>query len=289
MTNIIKILLVIFSLSSFVLAQEKSQNEYGTIYRYELTNTPFPHKLRENGHSYKGVKYSMEDHYSDQSVIVFIPNYFTMSDSIDIVFYFHGWRNNIDTTLVSFNLLEQFYKSNKNAILVLPESAKNSPDSFGGKLEEKNTFKDLTEEIIDKINALYNRKLKVGDISLAGHSGAYRVIAYILDHGGLTNKIEAVYLFDGLYADIDKYSFWINNYKGKFINIYTPNGGTKAESEELYTKLEKADIGIKMLEKDEFSSKDTITPRIIFIKSELNHNEVIHTKNQFLKFLESSL
>lgn len=288
MTNRIKILFLIFFLSSLILSQENTKNEFGTIYRYELNNTPFPHELRENGHSYKGGKFNAEDHYSDKSVIVFVPNYFSLNDSIDIVYYFHGWRNNIDSTLVKFNLLEQFYKSNKNAILVLPEAAKDAPDSFGGKLEGKNTFKYLTEEIIDKLNSQYNKKLKVGDISLAGHSGAYRVIAYIIHHGGLTNNIGAVYLFDGLYADVDKYSFWINNYKGRFINIYTPNGGTKSESEELYVNLEKAGAEIKMQINDDFSSDDIRTPRIIFIKSKLRHNDVIHTKNQFQKFLESS-
>lgn len=289
MTNIIKILLLIFFLSSFVLSQENSKNEYGTIYRYELNNTPFPHKLRENGHSYKGENYNVKDHYSDQSVIVFVPNHFALTDSIDIVYYFHGWGNNIDSTLVKFNLLEQFYASRKNAILVLSEAAKNAPDSFGGKLEEKNTFKNLTEEIIDKLNAQFNKKLKAGDISLAGHSGAYRVIAYILYHGGLTDNIESVYLFDGLYADVDKYSFWINNYKGKFINIYTPNGGTKSESEELIITLSKIGIECLVIPTDDFSSNDLKESRIIFIKSQLQHNEVIHKKKQFQKFLESTL
>ena len=289
MIKTIEILLLMFLLSSFILSQENSQNEFGSIYKFELNNSPFPHKERENGHTYKGQTYNAEEHYSDQLAIIFIPNHYIPVDTINLVFYFHGWRNNIDSTLIKFNLIEQFYKSKKNAILVLPETAKNSPDSFGGKLEEKHTFKGLSEEIIDKLNALYSKRLKIGNISLAGHSGAYRVIAYILHLGGLTEHIEAVYLFDGLYAEVDKYSFWINNYKGNFINIYTPNGGTKSVSEELYINLKKAGIENKMLVKDEFSSNDLITPRIIFIKSELKHNEVIHTKNQFQKFLESSL
>ena len=191
--------------------------------------------------------------------------------------------------MVKFNLIEQFYNSNKNAILVLPESAKNAPDSFGGKLEEKNVFNELTFEISEKLDSIYAGEFNVGNISLVGHSGAYRLISYILLRGGLSENIEAVYLFDGLYADTEKYTYWIDNYNGKFINIYTPNGGTKAESENLITCLNGWGIPHLNIDSDDFTSDILKNERIIIIKSELGHNEVIHTKNQFQKFIESTL
>jgi hypothetical protein len=40
-------------------------------------------------------------------------------------------------------------------------------------------------------------------------------------------------LFDGLYGYIEKYTYWLDHYGGRFINIYTKNGGTKEESENL--------------------------------------------------------
>lgn len=96
-------------------------------------------------------------------------------------------------------------------------------------------------------------------------------------------------MFDGLYADTEKFTYWIDNYKGKFINIYTPNGGTKSESENLITCLDGWNISFKLIENDDFSSDSLKNQRVIFIKSNLDHNEVLHTKNQFQKFLESSL
>ena len=107
-------------------------------------------------------------------------------------------------------------------------------------------------------------------------------------HGGLTNNISSVILFDGLYADIEKYSYWLNNYNGKFFNIYTQNGGTKAQSENLMSCLSAWGTDYKLLEVDQFSVNDLNNHRIVFIKSELDHNEVIHTQNQFQKFLEAS-
>ncbi len=117
-------------------------------------------------------------------------------------------------------MIEQFHSSEKNAILVLAEGPKNSPDSFGGKLEEKNVFKLLVEEIIDTLENVYESDLEYRNIGLAGHSGGYRVIAFILLHGGLTDKINEVILFDALYADVEKYSYWLDHYYGRFINIY---------------------------------------------------------------------
>lgn len=287
MIKLLKIFLLLFISASILFPREKINNSYGIIYKYELKNTPFPHKDRARGHVYNGQEYNAENHYSDNSVLIFSPSYFVPGDSIDMVFYFHGWGNNIDSSLVQFNLIEQFYKSNKNAILVLAESAKNAPDSFGGKLEERETFKNLTNEILDTLNLIYHKPFKVGRLSLAGHSGAYRVISYILLHGGYTENIEAVFLFDGLYADTEKYSYWIDHYNGRFINIYTPNGGTKSESENLIQCLQGWNISYKLIENDDFSTNSLKVDRIVFIKSELGHNEVIHLKNQFQKFLES--
>ena len=103
-------------------------------------------------------------------------------------------------------------------MLVLAEGPKDAPDSFGGKLEEKGVFKLLVDEIISELERVYNLDLEFENISLTGHSGAYRVIAYILLHSGLTDKINEVILFDALYADVEKYAYWLDHYDGRFIN-----------------------------------------------------------------------
>lgn len=281
-------LIVLFALFQTLLPQDIKVNNLGKIVKLELMNSPFPHKLRAKGHNYKDKFYSANTHYQDSTVLVFIPNYLIINDSLDFVFYFHGWYNNIDSSLSQFNLIEQFYNSHKNAIFVFPEGPKNAPDSFGGKLEEKDKFKYLLQELKQYLIKLFSKEIKIGTITLMGHSGAYRVISYILLHGGITDKIRNVFLFDGLYSDIEKFTFWIDNYNGKFINIYTPNGGTKLESENLMMCLSGWGISYNLIDKDDFSF-DELEDRIIFIKSAFSHNEVISKKNQFQKFLESSL
>jgi hypothetical protein len=288
MKSTVEILLLVFLLFSSLAAQEIIQTKFGKICKIELDNTAFPHKNRDGGHVYKGEHFNLADHYKDKSSIVFIPNNYELKDSVNLVFYFHGWWNNIDTSITKFKLIEQFYYSKSNAVLVLTETAKNSPDSYGGHLEEKDVFKDLVYEIIAELSDQLEIETELGKIIIAGHSGAYRVMSYILMHGGVTKNITDVIIFDGLYADVEKYSYWLDNYGGRFINIYTPNGGTKEESENLMLCLNGWKIPYKLIEDDNFSSDDLIKERIIFIKSELGHIEVIHTKNQFKKFLESS-
>ena len=286
--NYIMYAIFLIAYPSNLYPQNSNFAEYGTIKKFEFKNAPFPHKLRADGHSYDGKFYSAEDHYQDSTVLIFIPDYFKLGDSVDYVFYFHGWRINIDTALAKFNLIEQFYNSRKNAVFVFPEGPKNSPDSFGGKLEEKDKFHDLVGEMNVELGKIFKTQIKTGNITLAGHSGAYRVIAYILLNGGLSDRIKNVILFDALYADTEKFSYWIDHFKGKFIDIFTEHGGTKSESENLMNCLTGWGIPYQFINSDDFTIDQLKTHKIIFISSSLAHSQVISTKDQFCKFLQAA-
>lgn len=287
MTNLKLSFLLLICLTGTTLSQN-NLSKYGALHRFELNNALFPNSKRADGHNYNGKHYPKDIHYNDSTVLAFIPDYFSFEDDIDIVFYFHGWYNNVDSALVQFKLIEQFYSSKRNAVLIMPEGPKNAPDSFGGNLEEAGSFKLLTDEIFTKLNETYSRKLFFKNIVLAGHSGAYRVISYILLHGGLTENISEVYLYDGLYADLEKYSYWLVNYRGRFINIFTPDGGTKSLSENLMLCLKAWSIPFAFIDSDNFTDKELMNERIIFIASKLNHNEVISSQEQFQRFLSTA-
>jgi len=249
----------------------------------------FPHPDRANGHIYNGKVFSKEEHYSDSSVAVFIPKGFMQTAQTNFVIYFHGWGNNIDTACAKFKLIEQFTESNKNAIFIFPEGPKNSFDSFGGKMEEKNGLKYLINDVSTFLGEKGKISSKeVGNIILAGHSGAYRVISFCLMRGGLTPNISDVILFDALYSGTEKYAHWINNYIGRFINIYTDNGGTKNESQILMDDLDGWGIPYLNVEEIDLEMTDLTNNRLIFIHTDLSHNEVISKRNQLFKFLKTS-
>ena len=253
-------------------------------------NSPFPDAKRQNGYSRDGKFYSYEGHYDDSSTIIFIPKNFQDNFTNDIVFYFHGMRNNIFNTVNEFRIIEQFYKSKKNAILILTETAKNTEDNCGGKFESIDGFKYMLLETLDSLyeNGIVGSPFP-GNIILAGHSGAYRIIINIIQSGGFTEKISEIFLFDALYGDRDKYFNWIKNYNSKFIDIYSSGGGTLFESFKMTEDLRNAGIEFISDFEDNITGDLLEAYKYFFIYSNSDHNGVIGGKqNNFTKFLKAS-
>lgn len=292
MKNILTLNFFLFIISaefSFSQPLTERYKQFGEMYVPQFSSAPFPHPNRINGHVYDDKTYSAQEHYSDSSVAIFIPIGFKPSEKINFVVYFHGWNNNIDSACAQFKLIEQFSESNKNAIFVFPEGPKNSPDSYGGRLEEKAGLKNLIDDVL--IFLMKEQKIestKAGSIILAGHSGAYRVISFCLMRGGLTPNISDVVLFDALYGQTEKYVHWIENFDGRFINIYTDNGGTKYESESLMDNLDAWGISYFKTEESQIKIDALKNNRLIFIHTELTHNDVISKRKQFRDYLMTS-
>ncbi|MBI9071500.1 MAG: hypothetical protein JEY94_07865 [Melioribacteraceae bacterium] len=283
MKSVLRLLLIIICLTVFVNAQTKS--EYGELFVIESVNASFPDSLRNEGHTYDDSLYSFEEHYNDSSIAIFVPMGFRKSEAVDLVFYFHGWNNNIRKSIEKFELTKQFSESNKNAIFVFPEGPKNSPDSFGGKLENTGVFEKLVNEVLETLNEKeLTENESLGNIILSGHSGAYRVLAYILNRGGLTENISEVYLFDAMYGRFEMYADWISNYNGRFVNIITPNGGTYKNSVGFLDDLNNLNIESFRKDGDEIYDEELVNNRIVFLFTELGHSEVINPYfNQLLR------
>jgi hypothetical protein len=290
--NKISLTLLLIIAQTFLLNAQpitERYSELGEMFIAEFSSAPFPHQKRATGHTYKDEVFPFEKHYNDSSVAIFITKDFKQTKKTNFVVYFHGWGNNIDKSCAKFNLIEQFTESNKNAIFVFPEGPKNAKDSFGGKLEEKDGLIKLINDVVKYL--LDKGKLEtteIGNIILAGHSGAYRVISFCISDGGLTTNISEVILFDALYGNTAKYLYWIENYNGKFINIYTNYGGTKNESENMMKHFDTKHISYIKTNEVELLFEDLSNNRLIFIHSDLKHSEVIGKRNQFMKFLKSS-
>lgn len=290
----IKYLLTYFLLmssinGSFSQSLLERYKNFGEVFIPQFTSAPFPHPKRAAGHIYNKELFSYREHYADSSVLIFVPKGFTSTKATNFVIYFHGWRNNIDSACAQFKLIEQFSESKKNAVFVFPEGPKNSPDSFGGKMEDKEGLKNLIEDVVKylKKKEIVNSS-KIGNIILAGHSGAYHAIAFGMSLGGVTKNISDVILFDALYGETEKFSDWIENFDGRFIDIYTDNGGTKNESENLMISLDSLKTSYFKGEDTTIKSDDLSNNRLIFIHTDLIHNEVIAVRKQFLNYLKSS-
>lgn len=283
MKTIIVIIIILISIFTNCYSAEWKNISDGQFTILQSSNSPFPHPKRNNGHIHSDSLFSFEKHYDDSSVAVFIPNNFMKTHSVDLVFYFHGWGNNIQKSIDNLELLKQFSASKKNAIFIFPQGPKNASDSFGGKLEEKGVFKKLVDEVLSFLKN-ENKIISTvpGNIILSGHSGAYQVISFILNKGGLTNNISEVYLFDGFYGHIEKYAHWIEKFKGRFINIITPSGGTYHNSLYFLDDLEDWNIPFHRYDKNDISLEELSAEQIIFLFTSLSHSNVI---NPYLELL----
>ena len=287
----------------------KKYSALGTLVVTQFVSAPFPHPARAEGRTRNGQFFSAAEHYSDSMVAMFIPKNFRVTHKIDFVVHFHGWGNTVAGTLDQYNLVQQFCDSGKNAILIVPEGPHNAPDSFGGKLEDTNGFKIFMTEAMEKLRtsgALGNSERrpparrvsshqravpevgapKTGNVILSGHSGGYHVMAGLVERGGL--PVKEVWLYDALYGNVENFIAWQKRERGRMVNIYTDHGGTKDGSENLMGLYRTNRVSFISLEETNGVTKDLAKSKIVFIHSDLTHNEVIFRRGEFTQFLKTS-
>ena len=136
-----------FLISIFLFSQNSGLN----VFRITSSYTSFPDTARANGHVYNKVLYDAATHYMDSSVMIVAPKKLDAGKKVDLIFWFHGWSNNIDSASIRYTLIKQFADAKLNAVLVFPETARNAPDSYGGKLEYNNDFKKLVEDVLKEL------------------------------------------------------------------------------------------------------------------------------------------
>ena len=79
----------------------------GELIVTQLTSAPFPHPKRAEGHTYQKKLYPAAEHYTDNTVAIFIPKGFRETGQVDFVVHFHGWKNTVEGVLGQYKLIEQ--------------------------------------------------------------------------------------------------------------------------------------------------------------------------------------
>ncbi|MGI8967324.1 MAG: hypothetical protein ACR2H1_14740 [Limisphaerales bacterium] len=262
---------------------------YGQLILTNLNSAPFPHPDREKGRAYKDEFFTAEKNYRDNTVAIFIPKELTNAATADFVVHFHGWRNSVTNVLRRYELIEQLAASGRKAILIVPQGPLNAADSFDGKLEDAGGFDRFFEEVLEAIRQDAKFKnIKPGKIILSGHSGGYQVISSIVAQ---TNQfpVREVWLFDALYGRTEKFMKWFNaNSDARLLNIYTENGGTKTETEKLMKDLQEKKIPFASGDEKSISEELLRTNGLVFIFTDLPHDEVVHKRSTFKRFLKTN-
>lgn len=253
------------------------------ILHMQSSHTSFPDSARLQGHTGNHIFYNTADHYSDSNVLIIAPKKLVADKKVDLIFWFHGWHNNIDSALAYYQLTRQFIASGINAVLVLPEAAKDAADSYGGKLEKPGVFRALVGDVLQELK--YKKMIGVhgesGHILLGGHSGGGEVISYIVEKGQI--EINEVVLFDALYDGTEKFMVWIKaDTTHRFIHLYTDYGyGPKDESLRMITQLTQEKVPFFRTEESVLSPKEIQNNRLLFVHSLSQHNDIIFNPDNF--------
>jgi hypothetical protein len=274
-----------------LLSLQASYAPLGRLIIAQFVSAPFPHPARAAGHKYHDQFFSTAEHYSDSTVAMFVPKNFRTTDRIDFVVHFHGWNHTVAGALPEYKLIEQFAAAGKNSILIVPQGPHNAPDSFGGKLEDTNGFATFMVEALAKLGTsgvFAKTNVAIGDIILSGHSGGYHVMAGIVDHGGLAEHIREVWLFDALYGNVDNFTDWQKNEHGRLLDIYTDHGGTKEETGFLMANYKTNGVSFFASEDTNVVSENLATNKIVFLHTDMVHNDVMSKRGAFEEFLETS-
>ena len=289
-----KLLLFLLGCAAWVSHGESLPQRYagsGELIVTQFVSAPFPHPKRAEGHKYKDQLYPADKHYADSTVAIFIPRGFRETGEIDFVIHFHGWKNHVASVLEHYKLIEQLVDSGRNAILVVPQGPRDAPDSFGGKLEDPEGFRRFMNEVVETLqqkSALKNKRFSIGQIVLSGHSGGYQVISSIVARGGLTDRVREVWLFDALYAQTDKFLSWFDTQHGRLLDIYTEHGGTKAETEQLMAALKQRGTKFFAGQESDTKAADLEQNKLVFIFTDLPHDDVVEKHQTFRDFLKTS-
>lgn len=216
-----------------------------------------------------------KDHYTDRSVLLHVPPHFEPDKPFAYLVFFHGINSNVLKSNADFNLDGQVDASGRNVILVVPQLAKDAPDSSPGKFFRKGAFRAFMDEVAGTVAAKLGRKyrgrLENGPIFLAAFSGGYKAAAYTLDRGGTADRVKGVVLLDALYEDMDKFERWIGKRgrKSFFVNVYG-RGPCERNSSELAVQLGRRGFRVNR----EWPSRGVSPGEIDFVPTDTGHMEV---------------
>ncbi|HTR28405.1 MAG TPA: hypothetical protein VMH27_03995 [Puia sp.] len=229
-------------------------------------------------------------HYDDSSVILVVPPRLKRSRNTDLIFWFHGWHNNIDTALQFYGLARQFAAANCDAVLVLGEAARNSADSYGGKLKQKGDFAGLVRDVMNELKryGVVPADAVAGHIVLGCHSGGYSAVADIL--ANVQVPVDEVYLFDALYGRLPVFMDWIRqDRRHHFVHWYTDHGGgTDVVSDTLMRQLGVQHIDYLLTTEALLDAGQIRNSRVLFVHSTREHNVIIDNPDDFKLLLENS-
>jgi hypothetical protein len=181
------------------------------------------------GHRGMGGRVFWQDEtFSDNRVLMHVPETFDVNKPGVIVVFFHGNGATLERDVRDRQLVpQQISDSGANAVLLAPQLAVDAADSSAGKFWQPGGLKRFINESADHLAKLYGdpnaaKTFANMPIVIVGYSGGFVPTAWSLDVGGVGNRVRGVVLLDAVYGELDKFASWVaNNRSGFFVSAYT--------------------------------------------------------------------
>jgi hypothetical protein len=183
---------------------------------------------RRGHRSYSGRVYWQDETYSDNRVLLHVPETFDIRKPGVIVVFFHGNGATLERDVRDRQLVpQQISDSSANAVLLAPQLAVDAADSSAGKFWQPGGFKRFIDESAAQLARLYGdpnaaKTFANMPIVIVGYSGGFLPTAWSLEVGGISDRVRGVFLLDAVYGELDKFASWIENHRsGFFVSSYT--------------------------------------------------------------------
>ena len=123
-------------------------------------------------------------------------------------------------------------------------------------------------------------------------SAAQAIVDSLIRHGVDTifgiPGVHTYRLFDALYGGTENFVAWQKRENGRLLDIYTDHGGTKDESEKLMAFYRTNGVSFFAAEGANAVSENLQTNRLVFLHSDMTHNDVFARRETFEQFLKTS-
>jgi hypothetical protein len=188
--------------------------------------------------------------YNDRRVLIAASPQFNPNSPGAMVVFFHGNQATLERDVLNRQqTARQVAEADLNAVLVAPQMAVDAADSSAGNFWRPGGFAEFLDEADAKLANLYpgssRGTCRRMPVVIVAYSGGYLPTAFALEHGGASDRVRGVVLFDALYGEPDKFARWIvSQYRNAFF-VSAYSGSSKAQNLALMQRLQRDGVPVQ--------------------------------------------
>jgi hypothetical protein len=221
---------------------------------------------------------------STRRLLVLLTKALQPAKSVNVILYLHGHYVGGATSFQEFRahytsseMVKGVFEANKPLVLALPELGENADSGDWVSSSTKN-FDSVIKDTLDiAAKQAKVKKLELGTLVLAAHSGGGFVMRRIRDLGSThLRNLKEVWMLDSLYDDAKRWVSWASLHSGVIVHDIYTKGAKETHAPYLNSSkiYEPARRGEPMLIKDPPPKAPPVNNLQPAVESAVNHHKV---------------